>query len=119
MDLAQHYLVDDIPAAISIGDPLHSLLEAIFRNEPLSASSYGILASHGLSALRGFTEGNMTLTEFRRMSGEERAQRSLATGFYKVLRGILGKWKLTDRVLVNWLSPNTPPPSPCCRRASY
>ncbi|MDV0824986.1 PadR family transcriptional regulator [Klebsiella quasipneumoniae] len=37
----------------------------------------------------------------------------------KVLRGILGKWKLTDRVLVNWLSPNTPPPSPCCRRASY
>ncbi|MFQ2724549.1 hypothetical protein ACK3ZG_17335, partial [Aeromonas caviae] len=24
----------------------------------------------------------------------------------KVLRGILGKWKLTDRVLVNWLSPN-------------
>ena len=50
MDLAQHYLVDDIPAAISIGDPLHSLLEAIFRNEPLSASSYGILASHGLSA---------------------------------------------------------------------
>ncbi|MGU5821797.1 DUF1330 domain-containing protein, partial [Aeromonas caviae] len=24
-----------------------------------------------------------------------------------VLRGILGKWKLTDRVLVNWLSPNT------------
>lgn len=83
MDLAQHYLVDDIPAAISIGDPLHSLLEAIFRNEPLSASSYGILASHGLSALRGFTEGNMTLTEFRRMSGEERAQRSLATGFYK------------------------------------
>uniref|UniRef100_UPI002B45C149 type IV pilin protein n=1 Tax=Aeromonas caviae TaxID=648 RepID=UPI002B45C149 len=25
-----------------------------------------------------------------------------------VLRGILGKWKLTDRVLVNWLSPNTP-----------
>lgn len=36
-----------------------------------------------------------------------------------VLRGILGKWKLTDRVLVNWLSPNTPPPSPCCRRASY
>uniref|UniRef100_UPI0022E15013 transposase n=1 Tax=Aeromonas sp. QDB56 TaxID=2990495 RepID=UPI0022E15013 len=26
----------------------------------------------------------------------------------KVLRGILGKWKLTDRVLVNWLSPNTP-----------
>ena len=83
MDLAQHYLVDDIPAAISIGDPLHSLLEAIFRNEPLSASSYGILASHGLSALRGFTEGNMTLTEFRRMSGEERAQRSLATGFIR------------------------------------
>ena len=39
--------------------------------------------------------------------------------FIKVLRGILGKWKLTDRVLVNWLSPNTPPPSPCCRRASY
>jgi hypothetical protein len=39
--------------------------------------------------------------------------------FFKVLRGILGKWKLTDRVLVNWLSPNTPPPSPCCRRASY
>lgn len=36
-----------------------------------------------------------------------------------VLSGILGKWKLTDRVLVNWLSPNTPPPSPCCRRASY
>ncbi|MDY7800463.1 hypothetical protein, partial [Aeromonas caviae] len=33
---------------------------------------------------------------------------------FKVLRGILGKWKLTDRVLVNWLSPNTPPPSPCC-----
>ncbi|MGU5536752.1 YqaJ viral recombinase family protein, partial [Aeromonas caviae] len=24
----------------------------------------------------------------------------------EVLRGILGKWKLTDRVLVNWLSPN-------------
>ncbi|PNO58079.1 hypothetical protein MC65_006335 [Aeromonas caviae] len=39
--------------------------------------------------------------------------------FIQVLRGILGKWKLTDRVLVNWLSPNTPPPSPCCRRASY
>ncbi len=39
--------------------------------------------------------------------------------FHQVLRGILGKWKLTDRVLVNWLSPNTPPPSPCCRRASY
>ncbi|WP_415870074.1 hypothetical protein [Aeromonas caviae] len=38
---------------------------------------------------------------------------------FMVLRGILGKWKLTDRVLVNWLSPNTPPPSPCCRRASY
>ncbi|WP_223937862.1 ATP-binding cassette domain-containing protein, partial [Aeromonas caviae] len=38
---------------------------------------------------------------------------------FQVLRGILGKWKLTDRVLVNWLSPNTPPPSPCCRRASY
>ncbi|MEI4975053.1 hypothetical protein U1437_12235, partial [Aeromonas caviae] len=34
-------------------------------------------------------------------------------GFFLVLRGILGKWKLTDRVLVNWLSPNTPPPSPC------
>uniref|UniRef100_UPI0022E44768 YebG family protein n=1 Tax=Aeromonas sp. QDB14 TaxID=2989836 RepID=UPI0022E44768 len=33
-------------------------------------------------------------------------QESLA--FYLVLRGILGKWKLTDRVLVNWLSPNTP-----------
>ncbi|MGT2058677.1 LysR family transcriptional regulator, partial [Enterobacter hormaechei subsp. xiangfangensis] len=33
---------------------------------------------------------------------------------FMVLRGILGKWKLTDRVLVNWLSPNTPPPSPCC-----
>ncbi|WP_219812684.1 hypothetical protein [Aeromonas sp. ASNIH8] len=39
--------------------------------------------------------------------------------YFQVLRGILGKWKLTDRVLVNWLSPNTPPPSPCCRRASY
>ncbi|MCR3986102.1 hypothetical protein ACK3YB_19885, partial [Aeromonas caviae] len=28
-------------------------------------------------------------------------------GINLVLRGILGKWKLTDRVLVNWLSPNT------------
>ncbi|WP_244077420.1 DUF4311 domain-containing protein, partial [Aeromonas caviae] len=49
--------------------------------------------------------------------------RDLATTLHDpkkmVLRGILGKWKLTDRVLVNWLSPNTPPPSPCCRRASY
>ncbi|WP_223933970.1 hypothetical protein, partial [Aeromonas caviae] len=41
------------------------------------------------------------------------------SALFMVLRGILGKWKLTDRVLVNWLSPNTPPPSPCCRRASY
>ena len=30
MDLATYYGVDDIPAALSIGDNLHSLLVAIF-----------------------------------------------------------------------------------------
>ncbi|MEA9419644.1 hypothetical protein VCX22_19695, partial [Aeromonas caviae] len=32
---------------------------------------------------------------------------SAGSPFCLVLRGILGKWKLTDRVLVNWLSKHT------------
>lgn len=57
--------------------------------------------------------------EIRRLKAELRRVTDERDILKKVLRGILGKWKLTDRVLVNWLSPNTPPPSPCCRRASY
>ena len=43
MDLATYYGVDDIPAALSMGDNLHSLLVAIFRNEPLTSPRYDIL----------------------------------------------------------------------------
>ena len=53
------------------------------------------------------------------LTGQTVSNIDVSVANIKVLRGILGKWKLTDRVLVNWLSPNTPPPSPCCRRASY
>lgn len=75
MDLATYYGVDDIPAAISIDDNLHSLLVAIFRNEPLTSPRYDILASYGLNALGGFINGDMTLPEFRRQSAVEQEQR--------------------------------------------
>ena len=60
MDLATYYGVDDIPAALSIGDNLHSLLVAIFRNEPLTSPRYDILASYDLNALRGFINGDIS-----------------------------------------------------------
>ena len=83
MDLATYYGVDDIPAALSIGDNLHSLLVAIFRNEPLTSPRYDILASYDLNALRGFINGDMTLPEFRRQSAVEQEQRRSKSLYYK------------------------------------
>lgn len=84
MDLATYYGVDDIPAALSIGDSLHSLLVAIFRNEPLTSPRYDILASYDLNALRGFINGDMTLPEFRRQSAVEQEQRCSKSLYYKI-----------------------------------
>ncbi|CAJ1812838.1 hypothetical protein [Aeromonas hydrophila] len=83
MDLATYYGVDDIPAALSIGDNLHSLLVAIFRNEPLTSPRYDILASYDLNALRGFINGDMTLPEFRRQSAVEQELRRSKSLYYK------------------------------------
>jgi len=74
-DLAQKYLVDDLPGATTPGARLHGILKTIEAGRVPTAHVLAFLAERGLLCLHDLAAGNLTLESFRAQSSIERDSR--------------------------------------------
>jgi hypothetical protein len=75
IDLAEHYLLEDVPGAKQTGARLHGILMKIDAGEPLSRLAGEFLSASGLYALKALSDGEIGRATFRQNAEMERAKR--------------------------------------------
>lgn len=84
-ELAQRYLLDDLPGADIYGSRLNGILLKIDSGEQVTALQRQFLATTGLHALKDLSDRKLTMAEFRGVAEQERAARADAA-LAKILR---------------------------------
>lgn len=74
-DLAERYLVDDLPGAARVGTRLNGILQKIDQGATLTALARSFLADNGLEALRAFATDALDREAFQTMAERERSER--------------------------------------------
>lgn len=74
-DLAERYLLEDLPGASQLGARLNGILLKIDAGEQVTSLQRHFLVTTGLNALTGLTDGKITQTEFRALAKQELAVR--------------------------------------------
>ena len=77
-DLVQKYFVDDLSSAGIPGSRLHSILEVIESDRPITPLSLAFLDQKGLTALWAFASGSLAVDAFRLQAVTERDARLVA-----------------------------------------
>lgn len=77
-DLVQKYFVDDLSSAGIPGSRLHSILEVIESDRPITPLSLAFLDQKGLTALWAFASGSLAVDAFRLQAMTEREARLVA-----------------------------------------
>ncbi len=63
-ELAQRYLLDDLPGALTAGSRLHNLLESVAKGKPLSDPGRAFLNSKGAGDYAELLDGQITEAEY-------------------------------------------------------
>ena len=74
-DLADQYLLDDLPGATQLGARLNGILLRIDKGEQITPLQCQFLATTNLHALAAFAQGKSSRAEFSANAAEERATR--------------------------------------------
>ena len=74
-DLAERYLLEDLPGASQLGARLHGILVKIDSGEQVTTLQRQFLVTTGLHALSALADGKITHTEFRASAEQEQAAR--------------------------------------------
>ena len=75
IDLAQRYLVNDLPGSTIPASRLSGILEKIQAGQPITTKGHSYLQQLGLTALGQFLRGEITFESFQDLAASEQVQR--------------------------------------------
>jgi tetratricopeptide (TPR) repeat protein len=75
IDLAQRYLVNDLPGSTIPASRLSGILEKIQAGQPITTNGHSYLQQLGLTALGQFLRGEITFESFQDLAASEQVQR--------------------------------------------
>lgn len=75
MELAQRYLLDDLPGALTAGSRLHNLLASIAKGQPLTTPGRAFLNSKGAGDYAQLLDGQISEAEYEALAKPARDRR--------------------------------------------